>query len=178
MHSLSTGSGCSSVIFPTFGVPYTKVCGRARGYQYGSPDGFYKFTPFAGFPDVEGLIVTHGSPRNHIWSFVAGRSKDYNYPKNCPCASPYPGVAAPSFVGNKIFFASLGTLEHGNTSGTLMTLCGTHRGVEVTNQPMRISASINLKCLSTNTTFMTPYRSVVAIATSHHNCSVCYYILS
>ena len=28
-------------------------------------------------------------------------------------------------------FASLGTLEDGNTSGTLMTLCGTHRGVQV-----------------------------------------------
>ena len=25
---------CSSVTFPTHGVPYTKVCGRARGYQY------------------------------------------------------------------------------------------------------------------------------------------------
>ena len=102
-----TGSGCSSAIFPTFGVPYTKVCGRARGYQYGSPDGFMRSTP--GFPDADGLIVTHGSPRNHIWSFVAGRSKDYNYAKNCPCASPYPGVAAPSFVGNKYF------CESGNT---------------------------------------------------------------
>ena len=101
-----TGVGCSSVTFPTFGVPYTEVCGRALGYQYGSPDGFHKFTPFAGFPDVEGLIVTHGSPRNHIWSFTAGLSKDSNYPENCPCASPYPGQAAPSSVGENCFCES------------------------------------------------------------------------
>ena len=80
---------------------------------------------------VEGISVTHGSPRNHIWTFTAGLSKDYNYPSwNCPCASPYPGPAAPSFVGEN-FSVSLGTQEHGTTSGTLMTLCGTHRGVQV-----------------------------------------------
>ena len=109
-----TDGGCSSFTFPTFGVPYTKVCGRARGYQYRSPDGFYKFTPFEGYPDVEGLIITHGSPRNHIWSFVAGLTKDYNTILNCPCASPYPGWPAPSAVGEDYFCESgnTGAWEH------------------------------------------------------------------
>ncbi len=35
-----TFGGCTSVNFPTFGVPFTKVCGRALGYQYGYTDAF------------------------------------------------------------------------------------------------------------------------------------------
>ena len=48
--------------------------------------------------------------QSHIWTFAAGRSKDYDYGCcNCPCASPYPGPAAPPFVGENIF------CESGNT---------------------------------------------------------------
>ena len=51
--------------------------------------------------------MTHGSPRNHIWTFAAGYSKNYSYTyANCPCAAPYPGPAAPPFVGEKYFCAS------------------------------------------------------------------------
>ena len=108
--SSHTSAGCTSVTFPTHMTPYTKVCGRARGYQYASPEGFVNFLyegqNIEGYY-VEGLSVTHGSPRNHIWTFAAGLSKDYNYPKwNCPCASPYPGAAAPPFVGEKYFCES------------------------------------------------------------------------
>ena len=106
--------GCSSVNFPTHGVPYTKVCGRARGYQYYATPAFYNYyhrsqtTLDSAY--VAGLSVTYGSPRSHIWTFAAGYSKDYNYGyTNCPCASPYPGPAAPPFVGEKMF------CESGNT---------------------------------------------------------------
>ena len=105
---------CSSVTFPTHGVPYTKVCGRARGYQYWSTNAFYNYhsesqtTLDSAY--LSGVSVTYGSPtQNHIWSFAVGRSKDYDYPKlNCPCAL-YPGPAAPPFVGNSYF------CESGNT---------------------------------------------------------------
>ena len=102
---------CSSVTFPTHGVPYTKVCGRARGYQYHATPAFVGYH-HAGHttldsPYVSGLSMTYGSPRNHIWTFAAAYSKDYNYPCcNCPCASPYPGPAAPPFVGENIFCES------------------------------------------------------------------------
>ena len=111
--SSHTSAGCTSVTFPTHMTPYTKVCGRARGYQYASLDGFRNLqfrnqTTVEGYY-VEGLSVTHGRPRNHIWTFAAGLSKDYNYPNtNCPCA-PNPGPAAPPFVGEKYF------CESGNT---------------------------------------------------------------
>ena len=103
-----TGStDCFSVTFPTHGVPYTKVCGRARGYQYLGTVGFQGYHEYGqtSLNDsyVSGLSVTSGSHRNHIWTFAGGLSKDYDYPKwNCPCAS-YPGPAAPPFVGEDYF---------------------------------------------------------------------------
>ena len=111
-------AGCNSVTFPTHGVPYTKVCGRARGYQYYATPAFYSYN-YAGQTTldssyVSGLSVTHGSPRNHIWTFAVGYSKDYSYTCcNCPCA-PYPGPAAPPFVGEKYFCesANIGTWEY------------------------------------------------------------------
>ena len=106
--SISSG-GCTSINFPTFGVPFTKVCGRALGYQYGHTDAFGTGNRFIDSYYVEGLSVTHGTPRNHIWTFAAGYSKNYSLGGNCPCASPYHGTAAPSFVGEKYF------CESGNT---------------------------------------------------------------
>ena len=109
-----TGSlACSSVTFPTHGVPYTKVCGRARGYQYFGTIGFYNYYS-AGRTSlsdsyVSGLSVTTSSLQNHIWTFAAGLSKDYNYPTfNCPC-TVYPGYSAPPFVGEKYFCESVNT---------------------------------------------------------------------
>ena len=102
------GGHCCSLTFPTFSVPFSKVCGRARGYQYASTDGFANFfsNPISA-PYVDGLSITHGSPRQHIWTFGAGLSKDYDYPiENCPCSSPNPGVDPPSFVGENYFCES------------------------------------------------------------------------
>ena len=110
--SSHTTAGCTSVTFPAHNFPYTKVCGRAHGYQYASPEGFYHFHHGGHAIEslyVDGLSVTHGSPRNHIWTFAAGVSKDYDYTCcNCPCAL-YPGTAAPPFVGENFF------CESGNT---------------------------------------------------------------
>ena len=108
-NSQSSG-GCTSVIFPTRGVPYTKVCGRVFAYQRGSSDGFgnYHYANQQSLNDYyfDGLSVTHGSPRSHIWTFGAGLSKGNNYPiNNCPCAL-YPGPEAPPFVGENYFCES------------------------------------------------------------------------
>ena len=105
---------CSSVTFPTHGVRYTKVCGRARGYQFGQTYAFFNYNYASqttlNHVYVSGLSVTHGSPQSHIWTFASGWSKDYNYYRNnCPCASPYPGPASPPFVGQNYF------CESGNT---------------------------------------------------------------
>ena len=125
-------TGCFSVIFPTHGVPYTKVCGRARWYQYWSTNAFYNYyyehqtTLDSSY--ASGVSVTYGSPRNHIWTFAVGRSKDTSYPGNCPCAT-LPDPAAPH-LWEKTILASQGTLGNLKASGLWLILCGSHWGVQ------------------------------------------------
>ena len=101
--------GCTSVTFSSNRVTYTKVCGRARGYQYGRTDSFSAYHVNAQSLEgyyVQGLSVTHGTPRNHVWTFAAGVSKDrYPYTNQCPCAQ-YHGTVAPPYVGESYFCES------------------------------------------------------------------------
>ena len=101
--------GCTSITFSSNRVPYTKVCGRARGYQQGPTEEFSGYhaggQSLEGYY-VEGLSVTHSTPRNHVWTFAAGITKDiasYSYP--CPCAE-FHHLAEPPFVGEKYFCES------------------------------------------------------------------------
>ncbi len=103
-----SSAGCTSVHYPTYGMPYKNICGRALGYQYGTADGFWKYNgqndPKSNYGD--GLLVTRGTARHHIWTFAAGESKHNNYPAyNCPCAI-HSGPPPPSFVGEKYFCES------------------------------------------------------------------------
>ena len=103
-------NGCTSVPFTTYGIHYSKVCGRARGYQYGYTRSFFShyYTHQRSLNDayVSGLSVTYGNPRNHIWTFAAGMSKTRNYiAMNCPCACNK-GPDAPEFVVKNYFCES------------------------------------------------------------------------
>ena len=106
--SIETG-GCSSKTFSTHSINYNKVCGQVRGYQYGTPDGFVGPKDVDSYY-VDGISITHGSPRKHLWTYAIGASDDYNYGGNwnCPCAK-FPGLSPPSFVGNHYY------CESGNT---------------------------------------------------------------
>ena len=105
------GIGCSSVSFPTFGVPYTQVCGRARGYQYASTDAFDGSFSDASY--IDGLLVTHGSTQYPIWAFAAGLSYDNYDTARCPCNDQL-GRAPPSSVGENYFCetGNVGVFEH------------------------------------------------------------------
>ena len=97
--------GCSLITFPMHRVPYTKVCGRAHGYQYRGPEAFHGNGHNGQTLDgayVDGLSVTMGSPRNHIWTFAAGLSKYISNSNNCPCAL-YHRYAPPPFVGEEYY---------------------------------------------------------------------------
>ena len=70
-------STCSSALFSTNGTSYQRVCGRARGYQKGRSLAFYGYSHdgyridhAGGYAD--GILITYGSPHNHIWSYVNG----------------------------------------------------------------------------------------------------------
>jgi hypothetical protein len=88
------------------------VCGRAIGYQVSSPDGFF-FTNSINEPYVDGVSVTYGSPRNHIWSFGVGVTENSFVHQfyNCPCWNSG-AEQPPSFVGNNYF------CESGNPSSS------------------------------------------------------------
>ena len=94
-------SQCTCVsIWP---VSYTKICGRNIGYQIGLNDAFCPFqqsciyhgrlptSPRVYTIDdvyVDGLNLTHGNPREHIWTFVIAinDADGQQYPKYlCLC---------------------------------------------------------------------------------------------
>ena len=93
-----TAPGCSGVTYPVDGIRYSKVCGQARGYQYYSSDAFHHSTNDINSHYVDGVSITYGDPRHHLWTYACGLSDDYNIYNNCPCAK-YPGDAPPAFVG-------------------------------------------------------------------------------
>ena len=109
----SSGGSCDSVTYSTFGVNYTRVCGRVIGYQSGTPDAFrnQRSQTIEGYY-VDGVSLTHGSPgaRQHIWTFAAGavENNPSTYPLySCPCADRAQALAlVPSFVGNDYFCES------------------------------------------------------------------------
>ena len=114
---LNDNDGCSSVHFPT-GHRYNKVCGRIIGYQVASPGAFHIYAPVNSIDDVyvDGISVTYGSPRKHIWTYAAGVTEGtHHFPQaDCPCAVSNPSQRrlAPDFVGNDYF------CESGNPTAT------------------------------------------------------------
>ena len=105
----TTDDGCLSTTFNTGELQYRKVCGRAIGYQYGNTDAF----AVPGTIDqvyVDGLSITYGAPRQHIWTYAAAVSEvpinaDRYTTSNCPCASE-PGASPSSFLGNNWYCES------------------------------------------------------------------------
>ena len=102
-------SGCAATFYRT-GQQYRKVCGRIIGYQFYLPQGFLFNTLSINQPYVEGVSITHGSHRNHIWSLAAGVSEGSDRPwiGICPCVTVngHTGASPPSFVGDNYYCES------------------------------------------------------------------------
>ena len=102
---------CDSATFPVSGGDYTRVCGRIIAYQDDSPGAFEPYdtgrvTTING-SYVAGVSLTHGSPRQHIWTFAAGYYEiqigDANFV--CPCDTTT-NITIPPFVGGDYFCES------------------------------------------------------------------------
>ena len=102
---------CSSTTFSAGGSQYSRVCGRALAYRFGSNYAFYVHHQWNASIDINyvgGLSLTHGAPgsRQHIWTFASGLfTGNHNSILGrfrCPCdnGNTYP---SPSFVGNDFF---------------------------------------------------------------------------
>ena len=101
---------CSSATFPVSGGEYNRICGRIKAYQYGATLAFTSYhsrlvTTIDGAYAC-GVSVTHGTPRNHIWTFVAGASEGNPTKYDvCPCDANST-IRIPPFVGNDYFCES------------------------------------------------------------------------
>ena len=107
----STGiSTCDSASFPVSGGEYSRVCGRIKAYQFGSTVAFYSYH-YRRVTTIDGayacgVSLTHGTPRNHIWTFVAGASEgNPTWDEVCPCDTNTT-IRIPPFVGNDYFCES------------------------------------------------------------------------
>ena len=114
----SSTASCDGVSF-FVGRQYNKICGRILGYQLGSVDAFTNPTGSArgGTIDgvyVDGISITHGSPRNHIWTFAAG-GDPMSIRYTCPCIHGYTDPGPQAFVGDHYF------CESGNSSPNSIT---------------------------------------------------------
>ena len=98
---------CYSAIFPTQGIQYSQVCGRIIGYQVGQPEAFI-LSGGCTIDEryVDGVSLTYGSPRQHIWTFAGALDEAYSDSvSKCSCTDPsLPNTTpSPSFVGNDYF---------------------------------------------------------------------------
>ena len=112
----SSGVGsCSSVQYSSYGINYTQICGRARGYQYASPDAVDSTLGTGGHNDinshyVDGLSLTRGNPRQHVWTYMAGLKEDNSFLNGtltCPCQlGSQQANNVPPFIGSNYYCES------------------------------------------------------------------------
>jgi dynein heavy chain len=65
----SSGASRPSKVFP-ISHQYSRVCGRVIGIQIASPDAFHPTEININGNYIDGVSITHGSPRHHIWSYM------------------------------------------------------------------------------------------------------------
>ena len=103
----SGDASCEGLNYSTGNEQYEHVCGRIIGYQIGNPDAFENHPINSSY--VDGVSVTHGSPRQHVWTFAAGIDDEgiFNHYAVCPCVSgSASGSRISSFVGQNYFCES------------------------------------------------------------------------
>ena len=121
--SVSTLRTCPSVTFPSVAaMGYSKVCGKIIAYQighmgtFGSRWGTRPDNPTLEENYLDGISLTHGRPRQHIWSFAAGQDESGTASSefyNCPCTNTDHASGAtqpPAFVEND-YFCDTGSRE-------------------------------------------------------------------
>jgi len=97
--------GCASAKFSTYGIPYSRVCGRLKGYQVGTPDVFTNAV-------IDGVLISHGHGKlqKHIWAYVSGYERTPTVSINhgwdrsfCPCADQRFQGDVPVFMRNDYY---------------------------------------------------------------------------
>ena len=97
----SVDNTCSSVLFPVGEANYTQVCGIVQGYQFGVNNAFgpsYHLNINLDGPYLDGISITAGQPRQHLWSYAVRTSETKGIA--CPCKNNSDLIThVPDFVG-------------------------------------------------------------------------------
>ena len=111
-----TNSGsCVGITFQSRDIKYSQLCGKVIGYQIGTTDGAHADRGINS-SYIDGISLTHGNPRKHIWSLVSGQSSQRT---RCPCGSSNPR-SVPSFVGSN-YYCESGCHQSHPSANTLYT---------------------------------------------------------
>ena len=108
----SRGGSCTSVKFPSNGISYSQVCGKVVGYQYGTTDAVQDGqSKSIDSYYVDGVSITRGSPRLHVWTLMAGfidrKDKGSCGRRSiCPCTDSCLSSLVHSFIGSHYFCES------------------------------------------------------------------------
>uniref|UniRef100_A0A1X7UDR8 Fibrinogen C-terminal domain-containing protein n=1 Tax=Amphimedon queenslandica TaxID=400682 RepID=A0A1X7UDR8_AMPQE len=184
----SSGLSCVSVQLPSNGISYSQVCGRVVGYQWGSPDADYpgRYEDINSFY-VDGVSITRGSPRQHVWTLIAGLNEASYYIHasdgrfNCPCSQGSPqNSTLQSFICNDYFCESGNPSTDGTFQYILYTSdplwdgkgCGSLEGNCCTSRP---SLPWFNKVLNTSTTDYLELRVCGDDDTNNEDVPVSYY---
>ena len=110
--------GCFSVVFPTNKIGYSRVYGKIIGIQKGTTDAFeptynktkHNIRVSISDPYLDGISLTYGAERSHIWSFASEYSSTVEFnSRRCPCNTNNNSKSMPpDFVG-KYYFCDTGT---------------------------------------------------------------------
>ena len=97
----SSSGSCHTTFYPNC-RRYSRVCGRVVGYQIGNTDAFGHKAAGHTIDSyyVYGVSVTHGAPRNHIWTLAAGLTEGAHTTQgwDCPCSNPSHPNSIPTFI--------------------------------------------------------------------------------
>ena len=163
---VSSGGSCAGITFPSGNIKYSEVCGKVIGYQIGWPDGAYYSIKNIDSNYVDGILLSHGNPRSHIWTFIVG-PRENDHGSHCPCASK-DSRNPPSFVGNDYYcesgcptsppvvgkFYTNDSLWDGHQCGNIETACCQRTGIPWFYKKINCSTTDNIEmriCLGQGT---------------------------
>ena len=102
-----SSNGCNSIFLQNNGINYSQICGKVAAYQNTAPDAVSNRAQRNNLNSyyLDGISITHGSPRQHVWSLMVGLRENpaIGGASNCPCAT---GSPVQSFIGNNYFCES------------------------------------------------------------------------
>ena len=107
-----TADRCHSTSFTNYDISFYKICGQVRGYQKGNTNAFAASSKLIDEAYVDGVSITLGSPRKHVWTYAIGISDSGSSSTShyCPCATTQ-GADPPPFVSDHYY------CESGDTGG-------------------------------------------------------------